>query len=303
MKFVITGSLGNISKPIATALVKAGNDVTVITSNQDRVKDIEALGAKAAVGAIEDTAFLNKTFNGADAVYTMVPPKLDAADWKGYIGQIGKNYAAAIKANGIKYVVNLSSIGAHMPDGAGPVSGLYRAEAALNEIPGVNILHLRPAYFYNNLFSNIDLIKNMGIIGSNFSATDKTFTIVAPSDIADAAIAALLHRQFSGHSVQYIASDEVSTDDIANAIGKAIGKTDLKWVAFTDEQALQGMLQAGLPEEVAKNYVEMGHALMSGEMGADYWKNRPAIAGKVKLPDFAETFAAAYNSTVGAAAH
>ena len=200
-------------------------------------------------------------------------------------------------------MVNLSSIGAHMPDGAGPVSGLYRAEAALNELPGVNILHLRPAYFYNNLFSNIDLIKNMGIIGSNFATTDKTFTIVAPSDIADQAITALLHQQFSGHSVQYIASDEVSTDDIASVIGEAIGKPDLKWVGFTDEQALQGMLQAGLPEEVAKNYAEMGHALMSGTMGADYWKNRPAVAGKVKLANFAQTFAAVYNGKATAAAH
>ena len=70
MKFVITGSLGNISKPIASALVKAGNDVTVITSNQDRVKDIQALGAKAAVGSVEDAAFLTSAFSGADAVYT-----------------------------------------------------------------------------------------------------------------------------------------------------------------------------------------------------------------------------------------
>ena len=88
MKYAITGSLGHISQPIVTALVKAGHEVTVITSNQYRVKDIEALGASAAVGSIEDTAFLTKAFSGADAVYTMVPPKSDAPDWKAYIGQI-----------------------------------------------------------------------------------------------------------------------------------------------------------------------------------------------------------------------
>lgn len=296
MKYAITGSLGHISQPIVTALVKAGHEVTVITSNQQRVKDIEALGAKAAVGSIEDTAFLTEAFNGAHTVYTMVPPKSDAPDWKAYIGQIGKNYAEAIKNNHVKYVVNLSSVGAHMADGCGPVSGLYRAEAALNTLTDTNIKHLRPVYFNYNLFNNIGLIKNMGIIGSNFGFISKEFAIVDPVDIATVAIEALLQHNFSGHSVEYVASEELSTNDIAAAIGTAINKPDLQWVPFTDEQALQGALQAGLPEELAKNYTEMGHAIQTGEMYEDYWKHRPATMGKVKLADFAKIFAAAYNN-------
>ncbi len=303
MKYVITGSLGHISQPIVTALVKAGHLVTVITSNQARVKDIEALGASAAVGSVEDTAFLTKAFSGADAVYTMVPPKSDAPDWKAYIGQIGKNYAEAIKNNRIPYVVNLSSVGAHLADGCGPVSGLYRVEAALNTLKDTNIKHLRPVYFYYNLFSNIGLIKNLGIAGSNFSFSKKEFAIVDTSDIAAVAIEALMHLDFSSHSVQYIASDEVSTIDIAAALGKSINKPDLNWVAFTDEQALQGALKAGLPEELAKNYTEMGHAVQSGIMYEDYWKQHPSVLGKVKLADFAKTFAAVYNNEPALAAH
>jgi uncharacterized protein YbjT (DUF2867 family) len=294
MKYVITGSLGHISQQIVNALVKAGHEVTVITSNQERVAAIEQLGATAAVGDIGNPAFLTSAFTGAHAVYTMVPPRFDVADWKAWIGQIGKNYADAIRANNVPYVVNLSSIGAHMAEGAGPVSGLYRVEAALNALPHTHIKHLRPAYFYNNLFNNIGLIKNAGIIGSNFGFTDKKFTLVDTSDIADAAIAALIKTDFTGHSVQYIASDEVSTDQIASTLGNAVGKPDLKWVTFTDEQALQGALQAGLPEEIAKNYTAMGHALHTGAMGADYWQHRPAVLGKIKLNDFAKVFAAAY---------
>ena len=303
MKYAITGSLGHISKPIVAALVKAGHEVTVITSSQNRVKDIESLGAKAAIGSIEDTAFLTKAFNGVQAVYTMVPPKYDVSDWKKYIGQVGQHYTEAIKNNNIKYVVNLSSIGAHLPEGCGPVSGLYRAEQALNTLTDVNIKHLRPAYFYNNLLANISLIKNAGIIGSNFGNSDKTFTLVETSDIAAIAIEALLKLDFASHSIQYIASDEVSTDDIATTLGKAINHPDLKWVTFTDEQALQGGIQAGLPEEISKNYAEMGNAVHSGKMGEDYWKHRPASLGKIKLADFAKTFAAAYNSEATIATH
>jgi len=296
MKYVITGSLGNISKPLSQALVNAGHDVTIITSKQENATAIETLGAKAAIGSVEDAAFLTKAFTGADAVYTMVPPNFGAPEWKKWIGNIGKNYASAIKASGIKYVVNLSSIGAHAHDGVGPVSGLHLAEEALNTLTDVNIKHLRPAYFYPNLFSNISLIKNMGIIGSNFAINENKFPIADPVDIVTVAAAELLQLSFTGHSVRYIASDEVSTDAIAAEIGKAIGKPDLQWVPFTNEQAYDGMKQAGLPEEVAKNYAEMGNAINTGIMSEDYWKNHPATLGKTKLPDFAKVFAAVYNA-------
>jgi len=303
MKFVITGGAGHISKPLTLQLLKAGHEVTVISRNTNNLEEVVKAGAKAAAGSVEDVDFLTKTFTGADAVYTMVPPKMDAADWKGHIEQIGKNYTAAIKAAGVKYVVNLSSIGAHLFDGCGPVSGIHRAELALNTLEDVNIKHLRPAYFYDNLFSNLGLIRKAGIMGSNFAIADKKFTIVAPVDIAAAAADELLSLSFTGHSIRYIASDEVSTTDIAKAIGSAIGKPELPWVEFTDEQAYGGMVGAGLTEEVAKNYVEMGNAIRTGSMGEDYWKHRPASLGKVKLADFAKAFAGAYNSTEPAAVH
>ena len=296
MKYVITGSLGHISKPLAKKLINAGHEVTIISSKENNRPAIEKLGAKAAIGSVEDVSFLTKSFSGADAVYTMVPPNFAATNWKEWIGQIGKNYAAAIKANQIKYVVNLSSVGAHMPDGCGPVSGLHKAEQALNELSGVNIKHLRPTYFFDNLLANTGMVKHMGIIGSNFGGADQKMVLADTSDITEAAYEELSMLQFSGHSVRYIASDERTTDEIAKIIGSTIDKPALPWVVFTNEQAEAGMLQAGLPEEVAKNYAEMGAALHSGLMMEDYWKNHPAKLGKVKLEDFAQTFAAVYNA-------
>ncbi|GAA4466376.1 NmrA family NAD(P)-binding protein [Nemorincola caseinilytica] len=294
MRYVITGSLGHISKPLVTRLVKAAHDVTVITSSADRVKEIEALGAKAAVGRVEDTGFLTRTFTGVDAVYTMVPPKWDAQNWKEHIHSIGKNYAAAIKAAGVKKVVNLSSIGAHMPEGCGPVSGLYGVEAELNALEGTDVLHLRPAFFYYNLLANIGMIKHMGIIGGNYGE-NTTMALVHPADIATVAGDALLSLAHTGKSVRYIVSDERTTHDIARVLGTAIGRPGLPWVNFRDEDALNGMIQAGLSQEVAANYTEMGAAMASGKMASDYLANRPAMS-PTRLEDFAKEFAAAYNS-------
>jgi len=114
----------------------------------------------------------------------------------------------------------------------------------------------------------------------------------------------LLQLNFTGHTVQYIVSDEVSTDDIAATIGKAINQPGLKWVTFTDEQALQGGIQAGLTEEISRNYAEMGNAINSGRMAEEYWKEHPPVSGKIKLADFAKIFEAAYNgSTAAVPAH
>jgi len=296
MKYVITGGAGHISKPVTEKLLAAGHEVTVIGRNADNLKDIKAKGAKTAIGSVEDVQFLTGAFKGADAVYTMVPPNFTAADWKAWIGQIGENYAKAIKTAGIKYVVNLSSIGAHESDGVGPVSGLHRAEEALNKLSGANVKHLRPAYFYNNLLANTGLAKNAGIIGSNFGGENFTMLLVDINDIAEVATEELLNLQFNGHTARYITSEEIGTNKIAQVLGKAIGKPELPWVVFSNDDALNGMLQAGLPEEIAKNYTEMGNAIHTGVMFEDYWKNHPEKLGKVKLEDFAKTFASGYNA-------
>jgi uncharacterized protein YbjT (DUF2867 family) len=293
MKYVITGSLGNISKSIVEKLVKARHEVVVVSHDKGRVKAIEEYGAKAAIGSVEDVVFLTQAFKGADAVYIMVPPNFGAKQWKKHIADIGKNYAEAIKKSGVKYVVNLSSIGAHMPEGCGPVSGLHQVERSLNDLADVNVKHLRPGFFYNNFYANIGMIKHAGIIGGNYGQNTRV-VMADPSDIAAVAAEELSSLSFSGKSIRYVVSDEKTTTEIAQSLGKAIGKNDLPWVDFKDEDAFNGMKQAGLPEEIAKNYVEMGTALRSGEMIKDYLSHKPAALGKVKLDDFAKAFSRAY---------
>ena len=293
MQYVITGSLGHISKPLAERLIFAGHHVTVISSKPDKTAQIEALGAKAAIGSVEDISFLTATFSGADAVYTMVPPNFGAENWKKYVAGIGEKYAEAISASGVKNIVNLSSMGAHMPEGCGPVSGLHFAEKALNDLEGVNVKHLRPGFFYPNFLANIGMIKHMGIIGGNYG-DGTNLVIVHTDDIAEVAAEELMALSFNGKSVRYIASDEKTTHEIAAILGKAIGKPELPWINFKDEDTIGGMIQAGLSEEIAKNYAEMGTAMRSGEMASDYILNRPSQFGKSKFEDFALVFAAIY---------
>ncbi|MDN3579641.1 NmrA family NAD(P)-binding protein [Mucilaginibacter flavus] len=293
MKVIVTGSLGNIGKPLATALVAKGHNVTVISSNPEKQKDIEALGAAAAIGSLEDTAFLAATFAGADALFAMEPPNYAAPDTRAAYRTIGENYAQVIPQSGIKRVVHLSSYGAHLAEGTGFILGVHDVEGILNKLQGIAITHLRPAYFYYNLYNFANMIKQAGFIGTNYGGDDK-LTMVAPSDIAVAAAEELTQPATTGNNVRYVASDDITGHEAARILGEAIGKPDLKWVIFTDEQTQAAMEQNGVPANIAALYVELGAAIHNGKLREDYDLNKPTVMGKVKLTDFAKEFAAAF---------
>ncbi|MDQ2752534.1 MAG: NAD(P)H-binding protein [Bacteroidota bacterium] len=295
MNIVLTGSLGNISKPLAQELVQKGHSVTVISSKAERQKDIEALGAKAAIGIMEDADFLTATFKGADIVYVMevlAPTSFfdPNVDMIASVTEIGKTYKQAIEQSGVKRVVHISSIGAHSNQGTGLIKMHYNAEKILGQLPDdVSIKFMRPAGFYTVMFS---FIQTIGAIFSNYGGDEKE-AWVSPLDIA-AFIAVEMEKPFNGREVCYIASDEVSPNEVARILGESIGKPDLKWVVVPDEPFLNGLLAAGMNPQTAKEFVEMNKSRFEGEMYKDYNSNKPAL-GKVKVKDFAKGFAVAYN--------
>jgi uncharacterized protein YbjT (DUF2867 family) len=296
MKVIVTGSLGNISKPLTKELTAQGHTVTVISSNKEKQPEIEALGATAAIGSLEDVDFLVSTFTGADAVYCMVPPNnyFDLnLDLVAYYRRLGNNYAQAIGQSGVKRVVNLSSIGAHLDEGSGILLGAHDVEQILNELSSdIAITHLRPTSFYYNLLGYIDTIKAVGSIAANYGEDDK-IPWVSPIDIA-AVIAEEIATPLVGRKVRYVASEELTGNETASILGAAIGKPDLNWIVISNTQMLGGLESAGMNPQIAAGLVEMYASLHSGLLAEDYYRNQPTVMGKVKLADFATDFAAAF---------
>lgn len=294
MKVIVTGSLGNISKPLTKELLQKGHTVTVISSDPEKQKDIEALGAIAAIGTLEDVDFLTITFTGADVVYCMIPPaNFSEPDRIAHYRRISNNYAQAIQQSGVKRVIHLSSFGAHLDKGTGIILGAHYAEIRLNELPGIDITHMRPTYFYYNLYSFIGMIKEAGLMAANYGGEDK-IVLVSPIDIAAAIADEIVTPVTTERKVRYVASDERTANEIASVLGAAIGKPDLKWVITTSEQVQSGLEAHGVPTLLAAHFVEMYASLHSGALGENYYLNKPAVMGKVKLDDFAKDFAAAF---------
>jgi uncharacterized protein YbjT (DUF2867 family) len=292
--YVITGASGNTGHRVAEALLKAGKEVIAIGRDEKKLENLKNQGAKIAVGDLEDTDFLTKTFAGATAVYALIPPKWDLQEeWRAYQRRVSSALSSAIKNAGVKNVVVLSSNGAQLPSGAGPVSGLYEFEQQLKAIEGLNILSLRAGYFMQNLFGLIGMIQGMGAFGYSLRADIKT-PLVHTNDIADVATKHLLALDFQGFSHVFVPGQrDLTMPEVAQVLGKAIGKPDLQYIQFSNADAKAGMLQAGIPETIADGYTELFDSLNNGFYLNDYTRT-PENTTPTSIEDFAQEFAVAY---------
>lgn len=293
--YVLMGANGNITSKLAKLLLEQGRKVRVIGRDASRMKALVDAGASLAIGSASDANFLTQAFRGADAVYAMIPPDYTSPDHRKYQNMVGEAIAQAIVKGGVTQVVNLSSGGAALPGGTGPIAGLHDQEERLKKLAGVNILHLRPGYFMENHLHAIGLIKALGVY-PGMIAPDVPLVQVATRDIAAVAAKELTQPGFKGQVVRdLVGPRDYTMTEAARILGAAIGKPDLKYVKSDPAQAKAGMVQAGFSQNVADLFEEMSNALSDGRIAAKV-DRKNAIVAPTTLEQFAPVFAAAYNA-------
>jgi uncharacterized protein YbjT (DUF2867 family) len=296
--YVVTGATGNTGKAIAETLLQKGKKVRVVGRSAERLESLVGKGAEAFVGSVTDGAAMLRAFQGAQAVYLLVPPNYTAENFRAYVTEVGRMYAIALRQAGVPSVVNLSSVGAQLPEGAGPISGLHEVEQQLNHLHGVNILHLRPGFFMENLFINLDLIRNQNINGSSLRG-DLPLPMIATRDIAAVAAQHLLSLDFSGQSTrELLGQRDISMEEATRILGKAIAKEDLAYVQFPYEQAEKAMVAMGLSQDVARSLNEMDRAMNEGRV-RPLEERSAANTTPTSFEQFAESFAAVYRGQEG----
>lgn len=294
--YVITGATGNIGRRAALALLEGGRRVRAVGRSEERLAPLVEKGAEAAAGSLEDGEFLAEAFRGARAVFTMVPPNLTAPDFRLYQRRIVDGLVAGIERAGVGRAVNLSSIGAHLPSGTGPIAGLHEAEQRLDAVDGLEVVHLRPAFFMENLLTGIDTIKRAGINGG-MVAPDVSLPMIATKDVAAAAAESLPGAAAApGSSVKHLLGPRNYTMvEATRILGEAIGRPELPYVQFPYEQARQSLVEAGLSESVADSYVEMSKAMNDGTIWSAVART-PETSTPTTLEEFAPVFARAFAS-------
>lgn len=296
----ITGATGNIGGALAEVLLSNGHQVRAIGRSKGRLAPFVAEGSEAWVGSLDDAEFLTRAFKGADAVFTMIPPHATVENFRAYQNQVGEALGAAIRNADVKEVLNLSSIGGQHAAGTGPIKGLHDHEERLNGLAGVNVIHLRPAFFMENLLLSIDAIRGMGVNGSPIDPK-LAFPMIATRDIAAVAADLLGQGDFSGKSArELLGAGDVTMTQATGAIGKAIGREDLKYVHFSFENARQAMLGLGMSASVVDELIEMYRGLNEGIVAGTEVRSA-ANTTPTTIEEFAQAvFAPAYNRTASA---
>jgi uncharacterized protein YbjT (DUF2867 family) len=295
--YAITGATGNIGSRVADILLAKGEQVRVIGRNADSLKWFAERGAEAAVGNLKDTAFLTRAFSGANAVFAMIPPDYAVTDFRAYQNVVGASIATAIANAGVSHVVNLSSQGADLPAGTGPIIGLRDQEWRLNQFTEVNTVHLRPTYFMENLLMNIPLINSLGITGSAIKGEMK-FAMIATRDIAARVCDLLVERDFTGTSFQdLLGQRDLSLNEATAVIADQIGRPGLKYVQFSYEEAARGMREMGIGADAARLFVEMSKALNDSFFAVNRPRT-PQNTTPTSIEEFAVTFAEVFAASI-----
>jgi uncharacterized protein YbjT (DUF2867 family) len=292
--YVITGATGKVGGGLAERLLKDGKQVKAIGRSDAKLAALAKQGALKSVGDAADAVFLAKNFAGAECVFLMVPPDMATPDVQGHYDRMGDALVKALKESGVKTAALLSSVGADIPKGNGPVAGLYRLEQKLNSVPGLDLLVARPGYFMENQYGNLGMIKHMGINGGALRG-DLAFPQIATRDISEYLFQRLRKKDWKGHEIApLLGPKDLSMDEATAVLGKAIGKPDLKYVQFPYPEALKGMVGAGLSQSIAESFVEMSKGFNEGIIPIP--KRSPANTTPTTIEQFAQDFVRVYQA-------
>src|SRR5271170_5082292 len=259
-KYVILGASGNTGSIIANFLLSKGEKVRVVGRDVGRLQSFVRKGAEAFTAEVSDASALTKAFGDARAAYLLLPPLHSREEQEQQSDAIAK----AVKDSGLRYAVHLSSYGAHVPEGTGPVTGLHSSEKKLNAISGLNVLHLRPAYFMENNLAAIGMIQGMRIFGHAL-LPDLKLPMIATRDVGDYAAQRLLDLDFPGKQTRELLGErDLSMTEATAVIARGIGKPDLRYEQFPYDQVQQVLTQMGVPPKGAALYIEMYKAINAG---------------------------------------
>jgi uncharacterized protein YbjT (DUF2867 family) len=290
----VVGATGKVGHELAAQLLARGVSVRALGRNPEKLAELAARGAEPHSPDVHDVKALAEAFRGAPALFAMIPPNYGHAEPREDQRQVADAIATGLQVARVKHVVTLSSLGADQPAGTGPIVGLRAMEERFNQVPGLNVVHLRAAYHYENFLASIPLIKSAGVDGG-IIRPEVPIAMVATRDIAMAAAELLSTLAFTGRRVVELPGPrDYTMAETSRIIGAAIGRPDLRYVQFSEDDTRHRLLAAGCSSASAEMLIEMFKALDQGLVRAleprsassMTWTSFEDFARSVFLPAF-----------------
>ncbi len=167
--FVIAGVTGRTGKVVAETLLGQSLPVRVIVRDAKQGEAWKARGAEVAIADLKDARALTQALRGASGAYLLGPSPMDTTDIEKNGRDLAASFKAAITESGVKHVVLLSSIGAHLSSGTGPIMSLRVIEHALTGLKA-HVTFLRAGYFMENFLGSLQPMQAQGVLPAMFNA-------------------------------------------------------------------------------------------------------------------------------------
>jgi len=279
--FAVVGATGSVGRVVASTLQALGHHVRSV--------------ARSAGISFDDGAGLNRTFAKIDGAFLMIPFDSGAPDLHKREAEIGGKLAEAVSRAVVRRVVLLSGTSSHLR--AGTVMGAAMMEERLDTLGIPELVHLRGAFFMENLLQSIGQIAESGVFAGAF-APDRPTPMVAARDVGKRA-AELLVKPFSGPRVQELLGPrDYTLTEAVRILGSAVGKPEVRYLQLGYDEARAAMISAGMSPSLAGAVMETARSFNEGETWAKETRS-PRNTTETTLETFAaEIFASAYRAAV-----
>lgn len=253
--FAIMSPEGRVGGRVARLLLRNGFRVRIIDEENARESLLIGQGAERACGAYSDPDFLQEAFSDAQAVLTVLPISNTAENPDALQRKIGKAIVGALKKTHVRNVVNISAVGVQSESAGGFIRRLREQEQLLDSLQGLDIVHIRPAFYMENLLWYLPGLERTGVLSTPLRE-DVVLPMVAASDVASLAAAFLHYLDFRGKTHRKILGERsLSMEEVTSILGYAMGLPHLSYRRMSYEQAEDFFLNKGCTQRAASAQV------------------------------------------------
>ncbi|WCK69181.1 NmrA family NAD(P)-binding protein [Agrobacterium tumefaciens] len=284
MRISVVGATGRVGAKLTRNLLKAGHQVRALSRGGPALGAMVELGAEPFLGSFDTgEGDLDQFFQGADAAFLMV--KTDWNNIEGHYPAVAKRFVYALEKSSVKLAVNLTAMGSDVKGKTGHFECFHDLDEKLNELGNIDLVHLRAAWFMDDVSAWTGPVAKYGRIAW-FCKPDLKMPWVATDDIAWLAAKELTNPRGRHRVYLEVGSEDVSMNELAEIIGKKIGKpVDYRYIETTRKDveaeflARFGTLEKWQDDTLSADALNSGIVRFHGEH-----EYRP------KLPTKMETF-------------
>jgi uncharacterized protein YbjT (DUF2867 family) len=252
--FLVTGATGTIGSNVVRELRGSRAPIRALVRDPSHASwlgdDFEL-----ALGDFADPDSIRRALDGIERVFLSCRNDPRQVEYE-------TNVIDAAVAAGVRRIVKLSAVGAQIGSPLEFWDAHGRIEQHL-KAAGVPAVILRPSSYMSNILGSAEAIKYTGKL---FAPADSAkIAMIDPRDVAAVAALVLSDDGHDGHTYTLTGPQAITYFDVAEQLSAAIGR-EVEFVDVPDEAAKNGLVQAGMPEWIARQLVILFGLMRQGAL-------------------------------------